>query len=52
MVKYDAEQEIMNIYDNLQIVWSQFFTNNIIFIYILYNSSIYWFIGIQIRLVQ
>jgi hypothetical protein len=25
MVKYYADQEITNIYDNLQIVWSQFF---------------------------
>ncbi len=26
MVKCDADQEIMNTYKNLQIVWSQFFT--------------------------
>ncbi len=25
-VKYNADQEIMNTYENLQIVWSQFFT--------------------------
>ncbi len=38
----------MNTYENLQIVWSQFFTDYIIFIYIWSNSNIYWFIGIQI----
>ncbi len=26
-VKYDADWEIMNIYENLQIAWSQFFTD-------------------------
>ncbi len=31
MVKYDANWEIMNTYENLQIVWSQFFTNKVIF---------------------
>ncbi len=31
MVKYDANREIMNTYENLQIVWSQFFTNKVIF---------------------
>ncbi len=44
MVKYDANQEIMNSYENLQLVRSQFLTNKLVFIYI-----IYWFIGIQIR---
>jgi hypothetical protein len=31
-VKYNADQEIMNAYENLQIVWSQFFSNKLIFI--------------------
>jgi len=48
MVKYDADQEIMNIYENLQIVWSQFFTDMLLFVYIQSTSNIYWFIGIQI----
>jgi hypothetical protein len=30
-VKYDADQEIMNTYENLQIIWSQFFTDKLIF---------------------
>ena len=30
-VKYDADWEIMNIYENLQILWSQFFTDKLIF---------------------
>ena len=33
MVKYDADWEIMNIYENLQIVWSQFFTDMLLFIF-------------------
>ncbi len=33
-VKYDADWEIMNIYENLQIVWSQFFTDILLFVYI------------------
>jgi hypothetical protein len=50
-VKYDADQEITNIYENLQIV---FFTNmlyaicNMLFVNIQRTSNIYWFIGIQI----
>jgi len=32
MVKYDADQEIMNTYKNLQKVGSQFFTNKLILI--------------------
>ncbi len=32
MVKYNAEQEITNTYQNLQIVQSQFFTDKLIFI--------------------
>ncbi len=47
-VKYDADREIMNIYENLQIVRSQFFTNMLLFVYIQSASNIYWFIGIQI----
>jgi hypothetical protein len=31
-VKYDVDQEIMNIYENLQIVWSQFFTDMQVFL--------------------
>ncbi len=49
MVKYDADWEIMNTYKNLQIVWSQFFTDKLIFIYIWSNLNIYWFIGIWIN---
>ena len=52
MVKYDTDQEIMNTYENLQIVQSQFFTDKLIFVYIRYNLNIYWFIGIRIRLVR
>ncbi len=51
-VKYNADQEIMNIYENLQIVWSQFVTDMQLFIYIQSTSNIYWFIGIQIRCQQ
>ncbi len=50
MVKYDADWEIMNTYKNLQIVWSQFFIDKLILIYIWSNSNIYWFIGILIHL--
>ncbi len=31
-MKYDADQEIMNTYENLQIVQSQFFTDKLIFV--------------------
>ncbi len=48
-VKYDADREIMNIYENLQIVWSQFFTDMLLFVYIRSTSNIYWFISIRIR---
>ncbi len=51
MAKYDADQEIWNTYDNLQIVLSQFFTDKLIFIDIQSNFIIYWFISIRIRLV-
>ena len=49
LVKYDADQEIMNTYKNLS---SQFFTYKLIFVYIQSNSNIYWFIGIQIHCQQ
>jgi hypothetical protein len=49
MVKHDADQEIMNIYENLQTVLSQFFTEMLLFVYIRSTSNIYWFIGIGIR---
>ncbi len=32
MAKYNADQEIMNTYENLQIVWFQFFTDELIFV--------------------
>jgi hypothetical protein len=48
MVKYNGNQEITNTYENLQILRSQFFTNKLIFIYIMSKLNIYWFIGIQI----
>ncbi len=47
-VKYNANWEIMNIYENLQIVWSQFCTNKQLFVYIWSTSNINWFISIQI----
>jgi hypothetical protein len=34
MVKYDSDREITITYENLQIVWSQFFTSTLIFVYI------------------
>ncbi len=52
MVKYDTDCEITNICENWQIVWSQFFTNMLLFVYIQSTSNIYWFIGIQIRFQQ
>ncbi len=52
MVKYDANWEITNSYDNLQIVQSQFFTDKLIIIYIQSNLNIYWFIGIRIHCQQ
>ena len=48
-VKYNADREITNIYENLQKVWSQFFTDMLLFVYIRSTSNIYWFIGIRIR---
>ncbi len=47
----DADREVMNTYENLQIVWSQFFTFKLILLSIKYNWDIYWFIGILIWLV-
>jgi hypothetical protein len=38
----------MNIYENLQIVCSQFVTDMLLFVYIWSTSNIYWFIGIWI----
>ncbi len=49
MVKYNADGEITNIYEKLQIVQSQFFTDMLLFIYIRSTLNIYWFIGIQIH---
>ncbi len=51
MVKYDADREIMNTNENLQIVLSQLFTDKLILIYIRSNLNIYWFLGIWIQLV-
>ncbi len=48
-VKYDADQEITNIYENLQLVRSHFFTDMLLFVNIRSTSNIYSFIGIQIR---
>jgi hypothetical protein len=52
MLKYDANQEIMHIYENWQIIWTQFFTHKVIFIYIRSNWNIYLCIGIWIRYQQ
>jgi hypothetical protein len=52
MVKYNADREITNIYENLQIVQSQFYSDKLIFVYIVSNSNVYWFISIWILLVQ
>jgi hypothetical protein len=38
----------MNIYENLQIVRSHFFTDIVLFINIRSTSNIYWFISIRI----
>jgi hypothetical protein len=48
MLKYNADREITNIYENLQIVWIQFFTDMLLFVYIQPTLNIYWFIGILI----
>jgi hypothetical protein len=47
--KDDVDLEITNIYENLQIVRSHFFTDIVLFINIRSILNIYWFIGIQIR---
>jgi len=51
-IKYDADREIMNIYENLQIVWSQFVTDMLLFVSIQCTSNIFWFIGIWIHCQQ
>ena len=51
-VKYDVDREITNIYENLQIVRSHFFTDMLLFVNIRSTSNIYWFIGIWIRCQQ
>jgi hypothetical protein len=48
-VKNDTQQEITNIYENLQIVQTHFFTDMLLFVNIQSTSNIYWFIGIQIH---
>jgi hypothetical protein len=45
MVKYDADWQITNIYKNLHIVSSQFFTDMLLFIYI---QSTWIFIGLSV----
>ena len=47
-VKYDVDREITNIYENLQIVQSHFFTDMLLFVNIRSTSNMYMFIGIQI----
>ncbi len=49
IVQYNADREITNIYENLQIIRSQFFTDMLLFIYIQSISYIYWFISIRIH---
>jgi hypothetical protein len=49
MVKHNGDREIMNIYENLQIAQSYFFTDMLLFVNIRSTSNIYWFIGIQIH---
>jgi hypothetical protein len=51
-VKYNTDREIMNIYKNLQIVQTHFFTDILLFVNIRSTSNIYWFIGIRIRCQQ
>ncbi len=51
-VKYDADWEITNIYKNLQIVQSQFFTDMLLYVNPRSTSNIYWFISIWIRCQQ
>ncbi len=49
MVKYDVDWEITNIYENLQIVRSHFFTDMLLFITIWSTLNVYWFISIRIK---
>ncbi len=44
MVKYDADEEIMNTHENLQIVLSQVFTDKLIIAYKQSNLNNYCFI--------
>ncbi len=48
MVKYNANWEITNIYMDLQIVWSQFCTDKLLFIYIQSSLNIYLLISIWV----
>ena len=48
-IKYDTDREITNIYENLQIVRTHFFTDMLLFVNIRSTSNNYWFIGIRIR---
>ncbi len=48
-VKYDTDREITKIYENLQIVWTHFLTDMLLFINIQSTLNIYWFISIRIR---
>ncbi len=42
----------MNIYENLQIVWTHIFTDMLLFVNIWSTLNIYWFIGIRIHCQQ
>ncbi len=50
-VKYDADHEIMNIYENLQIVRSQFFTDILLFslLQIFIGLSVFWFVAYEYK---
>jgi hypothetical protein len=50
-LKYNVDQEITITYENLQIVWFQFFTDLLILIYIWSNMKIFWLIDIYIQFV-
>jgi len=50
MVIYNASQDIVNIYEILQIVQSKLFTDMLLFIYIWSTSN--WLISIQIHCQQ
>ncbi len=51
-VKYDANQEIVNIYETLQIVWFQFCTDKLLLVYIRSTLNINWLIDIWIHCQQ